>query len=281
MTIEDVGANPGRLAEAIHLQLGGWSGSIPIADVAAALDIVEIRVERLTTFEGALVTTPERGSGSILVNQQSSSRRRRFTIAHELLHFLNPYHEQTSVNGFWCSQKDMTEREAKSRDRHIRQEAEANAFAIELLVPRKRLLTYLGGDPDLAAVLSISEDFDVSREAAARHYVSCHDETIAAVFARDGRFLYYASAPGFPGLSLRSGIPLPGLRPGNASNGISEIHEAEAEDWLARPYGISLVTHTLHQQNGYSTTLLRIVSKPDDDDGIDDVYERFSGAGRE
>lgn len=96
IAIEDVGANAVRLAEAIHVQLGDRPGPVPVGEIARALDIVEIRMETLSNIEGALVTTPERGFGSILVNQNSSSRRRRFTIGHELLHFLSPTHRPTS-----------------------------------------------------------------------------------------------------------------------------------------------------------------------------------------
>jgi hypothetical protein len=201
MTIEEVGANPVRLAEAIHHQLGDRPGAVPVADIAKALDIVQIRIEPLTNFEGALVTTTERDTGSILVNHRSNPRRRRFTIGHELLHFLNPWHRPTSPDGFRCSQKDMTENRRNARDKHLRQEAEANAFAIELLAPRTRLQPYLRGEPDLSAVLSMSDDLEISREAAARRYVSCHDETSAAVFGRNGRFVYYEATAGFPGLS--------------------------------------------------------------------------------
>jgi hypothetical protein len=50
-------------------------------------------------------------------------------------------------------------------------------------------------------------------------------------------------------------------------NRLSAIDEAEAEDWLARPDGVSLTIQTLHQQDGYSTTLVRVFSTHDEDDG--------------
>lgn len=99
-----------------------------------ALDIDEIREESLTNLEAALVTTTERDRGMILLNRQSSSQRRRFSLAHEMLHFLNHTHEQTSENGFRCTKSDMRVT-GQTRDRHQRQEVEANTFAIELLAP--------------------------------------------------------------------------------------------------------------------------------------------------
>ena len=63
-----------------------------MGEIARALDIHEIRVEPLSNFEGALITTAERGYGSILVNGNVDRRRQTFTIAHELGHFLNIWH---------------------------------------------------------------------------------------------------------------------------------------------------------------------------------------------
>ena len=57
------GADPARLAAAIHLQLGASQSPVPIREIAYALDIVEITESPLSNIEGALVTTSERDSG--------------------------------------------------------------------------------------------------------------------------------------------------------------------------------------------------------------------------
>ena len=43
MAIEEVGLNPQRLAQAIHDQKARLNGAVPIYEIAAALDIDEIR----------------------------------------------------------------------------------------------------------------------------------------------------------------------------------------------------------------------------------------------
>jgi hypothetical protein len=43
MAIEEVGLNPQRLAQAIHDQMARLNGAVPIYEIAAALDIDEIR----------------------------------------------------------------------------------------------------------------------------------------------------------------------------------------------------------------------------------------------
>lgn len=197
MAIEEVGANPARLAGAIHAQIGAGIGAVLVHDIAHALGIVEIRVESLQNLEGALIAPPERGHGSILVNDVPASRQ-RFTIAHELGHYLSPHHEQTDGSGFWCNKNDLRTRGGADQNRHARQEAEANTFAIELLAPRIRTRPYLGAAPDLAMALAMSNWLQISREAGVRRYVEHHAETLAVVFSHNGRVRYTQRGSSFP-----------------------------------------------------------------------------------
>src|SRR3954452_22317214 len=103
MAIEDVGSNPERLAAAIHDQLGLAKGPVPVAAIAAALDIVEIRTAATRGLEGALVTTEERSEGIIMVRAGETSHPRRSTVGHELGHFLNPEHKTTAETGLACT----------------------------------------------------------------------------------------------------------------------------------------------------------------------------------
>jgi hypothetical protein len=77
MAIEEAGPNPERLAAAIHEQLRHKSGEIPVAAIAAALDIVEIKEAPLQNLEGALIAPDDRNVGAIAVNRESSPARRR------------------------------------------------------------------------------------------------------------------------------------------------------------------------------------------------------------
>jgi len=73
---------PEKLAAAIHRQLGERDGPVPVHAIARVLDIVEIRQEPIANLEGALITTPERDIGHILVNANSSWQRRRYSLSH-------------------------------------------------------------------------------------------------------------------------------------------------------------------------------------------------------
>lgn len=276
--LEDVGVNPRRLAEAIHEQLGECPGVVPVKEIAAALDIHEIREEVLTSIEAALVTTPERDCGSILVNLRSGPQRRRFSIGHELYHFLNPFHVPPSPGWFWCSGSDMIAATPSHTDRHTRQESEANAFAIELLAPRGRMRVYLRAKPDLSNVLRAATDLDISREAAARRYVELHHESLAAVFCLNGKFVYASRNEHFPPIFLRKGQPI--SLPGEREEGqVSGFVDVDASEWIYRQHGIQLTAQTLFQREGYSTTLLHATDE-EADDMLEDTYEQLSGLDR-
>lgn len=275
--LEEVGANPERAAAEIHRQLGDRPGPVDVYRIASALDIEEVREEALRGMEAALVTTAERGYGRIVVNASSSQRRRRFSVGHELGHYLNPHHRPTAGRErFECSRDDMRFRGAKDQSRHQTQELEANRFAVELLMPRGRLRPFVKGRPDLCRVLAISDELDVSREAAARRYVRLHDACLAVVFSQDGRLTYPDRGDAFPHLCLRRGQPLPELQPPLPGRAHSSMQDVEAADWLERPRDVRLRAQSLHQQNGIATTLLWAeVEDEADGEPSEDAFDRI------
>lgn len=262
MAVEEAGPNPASLAAAIHGQLVLRVGPVPVQAIAKALDIVEIRAAATQGLEGALVTTPERGEGVILVNAVSSPQRQRFTVAHELGHFLNVWHKPIVGSvAFACTEQDVAtpwRMPPSHASRHFTQEAEASRFAIELLAPAHLVRPALTGIPDLAAVLALAGALEISREACARRSVELRDQPTAVVFSRDGVVRYVERAQSFPFVSLRKRDRLPALpRPVDAS-GLSNHEQADPQDWLAGSPREDLIVQMLQQQDGYAMTLLAL-----------------------
>jgi IrrE N-terminal-like domain len=143
---------------------------IPIEELAIQLDIAEINELETENFEGSLLTDEARQSGIILVNGKAQGGRRRFTIGHELGHFLIMAHVPVNPGQFLCSRQDMNRWSAKENDRYARMEMEANQFAALLLMPPPMLRAYLKGRaPDLANLDKMAIDFGGRRRARLRH----------------------------------------------------------------------------------------------------------------
>jgi Zn-dependent peptidase ImmA (M78 family) len=222
LAIEEDGPNPERLAQAVHKQLGTSNKAVPIVEIATALDITEIRYEPLESFEGALLTTPERDVGSILVNESSGSERRRFTIAHELGHYLNVWHTPTSEAGFMCAKSDLGSFIIKpGLTVHELQELQANQFAIELLAPRKQVERLTSDEPSLAEALAMGDRFELSKAASTRRYAELHHCPVAIVYTQQGKINFHIPSKSCPTLQLRkndtliSRIQSVGTRSGN------------------------------------------------------------------
>jgi Zn-dependent peptidase ImmA (M78 family) len=260
MAIENARPNRERLASAIHYQLQHKNGAVPVEAIAEALDIVDIRHAPLKSIEGALVMSADRDVGSIAVNISSTPQRRRFTVAHELGHFLNVWHQpEDPSRGFSCSRTDLAtswQKPSDSASRHYRQEAEANRFAIELLAPPQLVRPHMGGIPYLLEIVDLADILELSREATARRYVELHRQPTALVFSAEGVVRYVARHSDFPFVSLQRGQRLPSLSLPGGEAGLSAHAEGDPRDWLARSDLGPLILQTLSQREGYGMTLL-------------------------
>lgn len=231
---------------------------MPIVDVALSLDIVDVKLCEVDGFEGMLLTDPARSRGGIIANTSRGMRRARFTVAHELGHFLIERHLPTTDGGFACRSGDMSERRLATR--HQRQESEANRFAIAMLAPERLVRSYLMRDPDIAEAQAIGRALEISLEASVRRYVELHDEPLAAVWHRDGVIRYAAWNNRFPTLSRRRGDRL--SKETRASRGAAKgrqgrtsMAETIAGAWLLEP-DVELFEQTRVGANGYAVTLL-------------------------
>ena len=254
---------PKKLLDALLGQIPDLPLPVPIEEIAAALDIEQIQSLDTEGFEGGLIAFDDKSSGTILVNKRSPRQRQRFTIGHELGHFLNPWHVPPT-GGFRCTAGDMRRFDAPaSLDRAAQMEVEANAFSAGLLMPdadvRKTLRVW--GTPEMSHILTLAERYDVSKEAAARKYVTAHDDPCAIIFSRRNEVLYGLRGADFPYLDIRKGRPVPTgsltKRKALGDGVVGEQEEVDPHSWLSRPRGVTRLTEqTLGQRDGYRMTLL-------------------------
>lgn len=238
---------------------------IPISQLALQLDITEIVPLATEGYEGGLLTTADKYQGIILFNAESPEPRQRFTIAHELGHFLLPWHIPSPDGQFLCSLGDMQALSLKEGDKRRQMEVEANRFAGLLLIPPQKLRTDMARfrDPGLEQIVRLATRYEVSKEAMARAFVQYHNQTLAVVLAKDGVILREYRHRKFPNLTVSRQKPLPGQsllkRRAHAPGSVSAMDETDAGVWIDVRRGSeapSLFEQVLVQRSGYSMTLL-------------------------
>jgi Zn-dependent peptidase ImmA (M78 family) len=166
--------------------------------LSGSFDIHSIEEFRTEAFEAALIMDELKASGAILVATGRSAERRRYSIAHELGHFLVPTH-RPSGRSFECSVADLHLLDAKDGDRRRRIEAEANRFAAHLLMPFGKVRARLGQtSTSLESIVAIAREFGVSKEAMARAWVAANHSAVAVLVVHRGRILRRYRSDDFP-----------------------------------------------------------------------------------
>lgn len=129
-------------------------------------------------FEGVLVCRADRRKGIIAIQQGIQEEgRKRFTICHEIAHFVLPGH---GVDGCVCKSEDIE----SWRNGAPEYEIEANAFASELLLPYKELAPLIQkSKATIAFAKDIARDFGSSLTAACLKCVDVTEEKSAFVYS--------------------------------------------------------------------------------------------------
>jgi Zn-dependent peptidase ImmA (M78 family) len=273
-------ATPDRLVLEILKHEPDLPIPVPVEALCHQLDISDIKPLQTAGYEGGLITDRDKRDGVILVNAHSPKKRRRFTTAHELCHFLMPSHVPSAGGQFLCSQEDMFRLSTKESDARSRMEVEANRFASRLLLPAPsfRVDVAKTKDPDLQQIGALSGRYDVSKEAVGRAYVEYRDEPVAMLVIKDGILLRpYFVATKFPFLSVSKGSPIPKqsllLRRPHEVGTVSDLDETDAGVWIDVERGRrapTLYEQVLSQQQGYALILLTVEKNGDDEENQED-----------
>lgn len=251
---------------------------VPIERLCQQLDIVEIKPLTTEGFEGGLLTQRLKTNGIILIKEEQRkragySKRQRFTIAHELGHFLIPSHVPSADGSFLCSTTDLLRQPKKEQSRRAKMEVEANKFASLILMPPPHLRKLLNAKryPDLKTIGELHQHFDVSKDAAARAYAEFNPETVAIVVVRNGEFQRSYRNRAFPWISLKRGDKIPNsslfysfTRQGEPSHS----DEADSAHWIETERGKRIprmYEQVIHQSNGFAMIQLKIY-EPDFDE---------------
>ena len=147
---------------------------IDLETIAWKVGKLEIQYGGLKNCDGRIIANSS-GGGRIRVRDSGSRGRQRFTIAHEIGHFvLHPSPQIDKDDG--PSQFTMWHNSGE--------ETEANIFAAELLMPEFLVTTKVKKrEPSLALVDGLGEKFATSVLAAAIQYINYTNEQVALVLS--------------------------------------------------------------------------------------------------
>jgi predicted NBD/HSP70 family sugar kinase len=185
-------------------------------------------------FDGALIRLPGKPRGIVAVRKDIREvGRKRFTIAHEIGHYILPGHGASNAV---CKDGNV-----ESWGREVSgQEDAANRFASELLLPTTQLEPIVRKySASIETARSISKKFQTSLTAAALKCVDLADMACVLVVTVDGVIRRYRSNKmwSYPipvGASLVAGTIAKHL--GRGRDQRSKCGSVLAEAWLKNPY---------------------------------------------
>lgn len=264
LDLDGVGS-PSAIAARIHELEPDLPLALPIEQLCRQLDIGRIEKIATTAFEAALVMDELKAAGSILLAAGRMPERERYSLAHELGHFLLPSHRPTRDKAFQCSLSDFHLLDERDRNQRLRIEAEANRFAAQVLMPPARVRKHIGqNDASLEAIVAMSREFEVSKEAMARAWVSANRNPTAVVVLSNGQVKRCYRGEEFPWISIRKGEPVSedSVAATELPSGTySDIEEVDPEAWLSEREAkrtLELTEQVLAQRDGYALVLLQI-----------------------
>ncbi len=119
------------LAEQVLRASGAYRLPVPIEAIASHLNLRATASDLDEEMSGLLVVEGKRGA--IAYNSMHASVRQRFTIAHEIGHYL--LHLKNSTSKLFLDRYTVYRRDGQSSNGNDREEIEANAFAAAVLMP--------------------------------------------------------------------------------------------------------------------------------------------------
>lgn len=248
---------------------------LDIEKIALAIGIQKIKEISSNQFEGMLVALPDKTAGFINVNRNiRETTRRRFTIAHELGHFLITTH-QSKYN---CNSYDLS----NYYDKTNIQEIEANQFAAELLMPEKYFYIEIHNKtPSYALFQSLTDKFESSLTSTLIRYKDFTEESIAIVMSinsiiawasRSNSFKYFIESktelpPNSCAIEYFKGNDLP-----------TEFEEVERDIWFdASDIKHHLIVKELSIPLPYYNQVLSIIWLYENEDEIEYYEDEFDG----
>jgi hypothetical protein len=148
--------------------------------------VLGVEIRPLTGFEGALVPLRDEPRGWLVIcNASANEGRRRFTVAHEVGHYLMHRH-LLPAEGIYCKVGDLSHRDIRVIER------EADTFAASLLMPFHDLRLQLDprAKPTLEDLGALAGRYGVSLTALVLRWLAYTERRAVVVVSTDGYILW-------------------------------------------------------------------------------------------
>lgn len=163
--------------------------------------IVAVNGAAFSDFDGALLFNaeePAKRQWGIVFNENATHGRQRFTIAHELGHFVLHRHDRQA---FQCGGDDVCTSAGEETDI----ETEADKFASYLLMPADDFRSHIDPrdiDVTIDVLSALADRYAVSLQAVALKWLELTSRRVLVVVHRDGMMLWARSSE----KALQSGL---------------------------------------------------------------------------
>ena len=142
---------------------------VPVDDLARLLGAKVVKQDAPDELSGFVLREPTKGVVIIGVNAKHPPNRQRFTVGHELGHFLLHEGERLHIDKQWTGYQVKLRSEQSSTGTNV-DEMEANLFAAELLMPVPFINTDLAklAPSKLSAeknIIQLAKKYKVSEQA--------------------------------------------------------------------------------------------------------------------
>jgi hypothetical protein len=201
-------------------------------------------------FDGALVRSKTGQKGIVAVKASiREATRKRFTIAHEIGHYVMPHHKMLKN---FCD-----ERKIDSFDSHLnRPEIEANEFAAELLLPSALLMMRFNlKEFSLPEISTVATEFETSLTATVRCFLRLTTLPCAMVWSSDNQARWCARSETFRFFLPLAELPAEGSHAAGLFKGSptpSDFAAVPVATWLDRQVADTVETlleHSIYLPN--------------------------------
>jgi Zn-dependent peptidase ImmA (M78 family) len=152
---------------------------------------IDVLYRPAESYDGALLRIRDARRGCIVINSRiREESRKRFTLAHEIGHFVLPGQQEVSAP---CKQQRIENWDADL----YRPELEANRFAAEILMPRGLMAEFVQSEPSLESIRSIAQLCGTSLTASAVRLITLTPHRAAVVWSQNQKILWSKLSEGF------------------------------------------------------------------------------------